>query len=85
MVKKFLIDFALNFFLLTVEAGVKKSIFLKIEQFWTKNGTTYIFSRVLRDSTPRYVGPSVGPSVGWLVGRSVGPLFGQRPQRADVL
>ena len=29
------------------------------------------FSRVLRYSTPRYVGPSVG----WLVGRSVGPLL----------
>ena len=25
------------------------------------------FSRVLRDSTPRYVGPSVGRSVGWSV------------------
>ena len=25
---------------------------------------TSLFSRVLRDSTPRYVGPSVGPSVG---------------------
>ena len=40
-----------------------------------------IFSRVLRDSTPRFVGPlvhrSVGPSVRWSVGpsvrRSVGP------------
>ena len=30
-----------------------------------------IFSRVLRDSTTRHVGPSVGR----LVGRSVGPLF----------
>ena len=32
-----------------------------------------VFSRVLRDSTPCYVSPSVG----W----SVGPLFGQRPRR----
>ena len=34
---------------------------------------TYIFSRVLRNSTPRYVGLSVG----WFAG----PLFGQQPQR----
>ena len=34
-----------------------------------------VFSRVLRDSTPRYVGPSVGRSVGWSVGRLVSPLF----------
>ena len=26
-----------------------------------------LFSRVLRDSTPRYVGPSVGWLVGWSV------------------
>ena len=32
----------------------------------------YIISRVLRDSTPRYAGPSVGWSVGWLVGWLVG-------------
>ena len=32
-----------------------------------------IFSRVLRDSSPRFVGPSVGPSVGLSVGPSVGP------------
>ena len=31
-------------------------------------------SRMLRDSTPRYVGPSVGR----LVGRSVGPLLFRR-------
>ena len=30
-----------------------------------------VFSRVLRDTTPRFVCPSVGRSVGWLVGRSV--------------
>ena len=35
------------------------------------NNQKSIFSRVLRDSTPRYVGPSVGQSVG----RLVGPLF----------
>ena len=34
-----------------------------------------LFSRVLRDSTPRYVGQLVGRFVGRLVGRSVGPLF----------
>ena len=47
---------------------------------WSTMGTQrgrVIFSRVLRDSSPRYVGR--------LVGQSVGPLFGQRPQRADVL
>ena len=32
----------------------------------------HIFSRVLRDSTPRYVSPSVG----WLVGRSPFYFFG---------
>ena len=31
-----------------------------------------LFSRVLRDSTPRYVGPLVG----WLVGRSSFHFFG---------
>ena len=31
---------------------------------------------MLRDSTPRYVGPSVGRSVGWLVGRSPFYFFG---------
>ena len=35
-----------------------------------------IFSRVLRDSTPRYVGRSVGRLVGWLVGRSPFSFFG---------
>ena len=35
-----------------------------------------IFSRVLRDSTPRYVGRSVGWLVGRLVGWSVGWLVG---------
>merc|ERR1711911_516771 len=34
-----------------------------------------VFSRVLRDTTPRFVRRSVGRSVGWLVGRSVGPHF----------
>ena len=34
-----------------------------------------IFSRVLRDSTTRFVGPSVGPSVGPLVRWSVRPLI----------
>ena len=33
------------------------------------NDVTFLFSRVLRDSTPRFVGPSVRP----LVGRSVRP------------
>ena len=37
----------------------------------------WIFSRVLRDCTPR----CFGPSVVWPFGRSVGPLFGQRPRR----
>ena len=32
-----------------------------------------VFSRVLRNSTPRFVGPSVGLSVGPSVGLSVGP------------
>ena len=32
-----------------------------------------LFSRVLRDSTPRFVGPSVGLSVGPSVRPSVGP------------
>ena len=41
-----------------------------------------VFRRVLRDCTPRYVGQLVGRLVGWSVGWS---LFGQRPQRADVL
>ena len=35
-----------------------------------------LLSRVLRDSTPRYVGPSVGQSVGWSVGRSPFYFFG---------
>ena len=34
-----------------------------------------LITRVLRDTTPRFVGPLVGRSVGWLVDRSVGPLF----------
>ena len=34
-----------------------------------------IFSRVLRDSTSRFVGPSVGWSVGRLVGRSSFYIF----------
>ena len=33
-----------------------------------------VFSRVLHDSTPRFVGPSVGPSVCQSVGPSVRPL-----------
>ena len=37
-----------------------------------------IFSRVLRDSTPRFVGRSVGRSVGWSVGRSVPFILFQR-------
>ena len=57
--------------------------------FWMPKND--VFSRVLRDSTPRYVGPSVGRSlsrwVGWSVGRSVGrsvgPLFRQRPRRGQ--
>ena len=32
-----------------------------------------IFSRMLRDSTPRIVGPSVLPSIGPSLGLSVGP------------
>ena len=35
-----------------------------------------IFSRVLRDSTPRYVGRSVSRSVGRSVGRSLFYFFG---------
>ena len=35
--------------------------------------SSFLFSRVLRDSTPRFVGPSVGPSVRRPVGPSVGP------------
>ena len=34
-----------------------------------------IFSRVLRDSMTRYVGPSVGRSVGWLVALSYFGVF----------
>ena len=44
-----------------------------------------IFSRVLRDSTPRYVSLLVGLLVGWLVGRLVGPLLGSGPEGADDL
>ena len=45
---------------------------VKIVRFeWYMQDCLEFFSRVLRDSTSRYVGPSVGPSVGW----SVGPLF----------
>ena len=35
-----------------------------------------LFSRVLRDSTPRYVGPLVGSAVGWSVGWSPFYFFG---------
>ena len=35
-----------------------------------------LFSRVLRDSTLRYVGPSVGSAVGWSVGWSPFYFFG---------
>ena len=35
--------------------------------------TAFLFSHVLRDSTPRFVGPSVSPSVRPSVGLSVGP------------
>ena len=35
-----------------------------------------LFSRVLRDSTPRYVGQLVGRPVGWLVGPSPFYFFG---------
>ena len=38
------------------------------------------FSRVLRDSTPRYVGPSVGRSDGRLV-----PFLGSGPEGDEVL
>ena len=34
-----------------------------------------LFSRVLRDSTPRFVRPSVGRLVGRLIGRSVTKQF----------
>ena len=34
-----------------------------------------VFSRVLRDSTPRFVGPSVGPSVRPSIGPSVTLYF----------
>ena len=42
---------------------------------WEKRRTNTVFSRVLRDSTPRFVRPSVGRLVGRSVGRSVGPHF----------
>ena len=38
-----------------------------------KKTNATVFSRVLRDSTPRYVSPLVGRSIGWLVGRP--PLY----------
>ena len=38
-----------------------------------------VLSRVLRDSTLRYVGPSVGRSVGWLIGRLV-PFWAAAPK-----
>ena len=37
-----------------------------------------VLSRVLRDSTPRYVDPSVGRLVGWSVGRS--PFLAAAPK-----
>ena len=37
----------------------------------------FLLSRVLRDSTPRYVGPSVGRSVGRLVGQLVSWSIGR--------
>ena len=37
-----------------------------------------VFSRVLRDSTPRFVGPSVGPSVR----RSIGPSVRRSVRRS---
>ena len=47
---------------------------------------TWLFCCVLRDSTPRYVAPSVGR---WLVGRSVdwliAPLLGSGPKGVDDL
>ena len=45
----------------------------KIPLFFVR---TWIFSHVLRDSTPRDVGQSVGRSVGW----SVAPLLGSGPE-----
>ena len=41
-----------------------------------------IFSRVLRDSTPRFVGPSVGPSVHRSIGPSVRPSVGRSVRRS---
>ena len=38
-----------------------------------ENKLVNIFSRVLCDSTPRFVGPSVDPSIGQSVGLSVRP------------
>ena len=44
-----------------------------IELFTNITRSPFLLSRVLRDSTPRYVGPSVGWSIGRLVGQS--PLY----------
>ena len=44
-----------------------------------------IFSRVLRDSTPRFVGPSVGPSIGPSVGPSHFTFFGFLRSLASLL
>ena len=44
----------------------------KIRETFNSYWSNLIISRVLRDSTPRFVGPSIGPSVGPLVSRSIG-------------
>ena len=53
------------------------------------NATTLLFTRVLRDSTPRFVGPLVsplvGPLVGWLVGWLVDWLVSQLVGRSVTL
>ena len=43
-----------------------------------------LFSRLLRDSTPRYVGPSVGQLVSQSVGGLV-PFLGRGPEGVDDL
>ena len=68
----------------------KTILYIKLDNFWNKVASKQIkimimgsfkraasvSSRVLRDSTPCYVGPLVGWSVGWL---------GSGPERADDL